>query len=67
MASPPKETQMRAYSKTKLFGIHRRVFFLAMPPEIILPKDWSTIFATTLDSTNPVSLAIFMYGFDMTL
>jgi hypothetical protein len=67
MASQPKETQTRAYSETKLFEIHRRVFLLAVPPEIILPKDWSTIFATTLDSTNPVDLAMFMYGFDMTL
>ena len=67
MASQPKETQTRAYSKTKLFEIHRRVFLLAVPPEIILPKDWFIIFATTLDSANPVDLAIFMFGFDMTL
>lgn len=67
MASQPKETQMRTYSETKLFEIHSRVFLLAVPPEIILPKDWSTIFATTLDSTSPVGLAMFMYGFDMTL
>jgi hypothetical protein len=67
MASQPKEAQTRAYSETKLFEIHGRVFLLAVPPEIILPKDWSIIFATTLDSTNPVDLAMFMYGFDMTL
>lgn len=67
MASKPKETQTHAYSETKLFEIHCRVFLLAVPPEIILPKDWYIIFATTLNSTNPVNLAIFMYGFDMTL
>jgi hypothetical protein len=67
MASQLKETQMRAYSETKLFEIHRRVFLLAVPLEIILPRDWSTIFATTLDSANPVDLAMFMYGFDMAL
>ena len=67
MASQPKETQTRTYSETKLFEIHRRVFLLAVSPEIILPKDWFTIFATTLDSTNPVALAMFMCGFDMTL
>jgi hypothetical protein len=39
MASQPKEMQTRAYSETKLFEIHRRVFLLAVPPEIILPKD----------------------------
>jgi hypothetical protein len=39
MASQQKEMQMRAYSETKLFEIHRRVFLLAVPPEIILPKD----------------------------
>lgn len=67
MASQPKETQTRTYSETNPFEIHRRVFRLAVPPEIILPRNWSTIFATALDSTNPVDLAMFMYGFDMTL
>ena len=67
MAFQLKETQTRAYLKTKLFEIHHRVFLFAVPPEIILPKDWSIIFATTLDSTSPVDLVMFMYGFDMTL
>jgi len=67
MASQPKETQTRTYSETKLFEIHRRVFLHAMPPEIILPRDWFIIFATTLDSTSPFDLAMFMCGFDMTL
>jgi hypothetical protein len=67
MASQLKETQTRAYLETKLFEIHRRVFRLAVPPEIILPRIWSTIFATTLDSANPVDLAMFMFGFDMAL
>jgi hypothetical protein len=65
MAPPPKETQMRAYSETKLFEIHRRVSLLAVPPEIILPRDCFTKFATTRDSTDPLRRA--MYGFDMTL
>jgi hypothetical protein len=49
-----------------MFGIHQRVF-LAVPPEIILPSDWFVILATTLDGTNPVVFAIFMYSFNMTL
>jgi hypothetical protein len=65
MASPPKEMQMRAYSETKLFEIHGRVPLLAVPPEIILPRDCFTKFATTRDSIDPLRRV--MYGFDMTL
>lgn len=65
MTLPPKETQIHADSETKLFEIHRRVFLLAMPPKIILPRDCFTKFATTRDSTDPLRWA--MYGFDMTL
>ena len=65
MAHPPKETQIRAYSETKLFEIHSRVSILAVPPEIIFPRDCLTKFATTGDSTDPLRGA--MYGFKMTL
>jgi hypothetical protein len=65
MASPPKETQIRAYSETKLFEIHGRVSLLAVPPETILPRDCFTKFATTRDSTDPLRRV--MYSFDMTL
>ena len=62
---PPKETQICTYSETKLFEIYRRVSLLAVPPEIILPRDCFTKFATTRDSTSPLRRA--MYGFDMTV
>ena len=65
MAHPPKKTQIRAYSETKLFEIHSRVSILAVPPEIIFPRDCLTKFATTGDSTDPLRRA--MYGFDMTV
>lgn len=48
-----------------MFEIHRRVPLLAVPPEIILPRDCFTKSATTHDSTGPLRRA--MYGSGMTL
>ena len=67
MTSRPQEIQTRACSETKVLEIHRWVSGLAVPPEIVRPVDWYIVLATTLDSTNPVGLSMFMHGFVMTL
>lgn len=41
------------------------MFLLAVPPKIILPLDWFVVFATTLDSANPIGPFVFMCGLDM--
>lgn len=41
------------------------MFLLAVPSKIILPLDWFIVFATTLDSANPIGPFVFVCGFDM--
>jgi hypothetical protein len=60
MAYQLRGTQMRSYSETKLFRIHRWVLLPTVPPKIILPNDWFIVFVAALDGTNPIDLAIFM-------
>lgn len=67
MVSSQEKMQTSTYSETKFFQIRHWVFLLAVPPEIILPKDWSIVLATTLDSTDPIILALLMHCFNMTL
>jgi len=51
--------------KTKMCKIHQWMFRLTVPPKIILPEYWLILFATSLDSTNPVVPALPVCGSHM--